>query len=314
MTIAYVNNETKLKKLFKNPGYTLIRILGRFVFVRNLSDRILAIKNLKKLESQKNAFGKNKKKSIFKDLDVEKIIGELAQDGISTGINLPNSVVQDLREWCKKNTCYADRLPQKGFDLKDRLAVQEKMGKTILVAQYFNTDLCESVTKLKEDPVLKQIANLYLNCEAKCVGTNIWWTFPVIPTEYDKDQQAHMFHHDVDDIKFLKFFFYLTDVEEGDGPHIFVKKSVSNPPKIKFSDKWMLRRFSDDEIEDFYSANQLITLVGSSGTGFAEDTFGIHKAMTPTRNPRLLLQIQFAVNDFNTMHDRCTPQALTQIV
>lgn len=303
----------KIKKILKQPGYVLTRAIGRFVFIRTLLNLVRKIKNKKYIEENKLIFQEIKSSSLFYNLNVDKVIRDLELDGISTDINLPAKVVMDIKDWCSTQICYADRSTQKGFDLKDRLAMQDKIGKTILVAQYFNTEQCEPINALKNDPVLNQIAKLYLNCNAKCVGTNVWWTFPVVPTDHDKDEQAHMFHHDVDDVKFLKFFFYLTDVDKGDGAHIFVKNSVLNPPKIKITDGWRLRRFSDIEIENFYGPSKILELIGPAGTGFAEDTFGIHKARTPERSSRLLCQIQFSVHDLNAMHDRIDTNYLKNI-
>lgn len=279
----------KIKKILKQPGYAFTRAIGRFVLIRDFLNLLRKIKNKKYIEENKLLFQKIKDRSIFQNLNIDKVIRDLELDGISTDINLPANVVQDIKDWCSTQICYADRSAYKGCDLKDRLAIQTQIGKTILVAQYFNTDQCGPINSLKNDPVLNQIAKSYLNCNAKCVGTNVCWTFPVIPTDLDKDEQAHMFHHDVDDVKFLKFFFYLTDVEKGDGAHMFVL--ISNPSKIKITDGWKLRRFNDIEIENFYGPSKILELIGPAGTGFAEDTFGIHKARTPERSPRLLLQI-----------------------
>ena len=56
------------------------------------------------------------------------------------------------------------------------------------------------------------------------------------------------------------------------------------------------------------------TLTSTAGTGFAENTLCVHKGMTPTRAPRLLLQLQFALYDYGVMHDRRDPATLRRLI
>ncbi len=142
------------------------------------------------------------------------------------------------------------------------------------------------------------------------VGTNLWWTFPVKPLEADKSLHAHLFHRDVDDFHFFKFFFYLTPVKPGDGAHVCVFASHQNPPSFRFGDKWNLRRYSDSEIDGNYRKEEIVEICGPAGTGFAENTLCIHKGLTPTMDGRLLIQIQFALFDYGSMHDRRSPSSM----
>ena len=73
---------------------------------------------------------------------------------------------------------------------------------------------------------------------------------------------------------------------------------------LSWRDRLTLRRYTDDEIESFYSTDQLLVIEGSAGSGFVEDTTCVHKGTTPTGNPRLLLQFEFALFDYGVMHDR----------
>jgi len=40
-------------------------------------------------------------------------------------------------------------------------------------------------------------------------------------------------------------------------------------------------------------------LHGPAGLGFAEDTFGLHKAQSPSVHPRLLVSLVFQRNDYH---------------
>ena len=85
------------------------------------------------------------------------------------------------------------------------------------------------------------------------------------------------------------------------------------PPLLRRGDRWNLRRYSDAEVQGHYPPEQIVEVCGPAGTGFAENTLCVHKGMTPTRQPRLLLQLQYALFDYGAMHDRREPAALRMI-
>lgn len=142
-------------------------------------------------------------------------------------------------------------------------------GKPILVAQYFNTSTdCPAVSRLLQDPFLELIATRYLGSLPTLVGTNLWWTFPVKASEADRSRHAHLFHRDVDDFRFFKIFFYITDVERGDGAHVCVVGSQAQPPIRKPGDRWNIRRYTDEEISSEHPANRVVEICAPAGTEF----------------------------------------------
>jgi hypothetical protein len=112
-----------------------------------------------------------------------------------------------------------------------------------------------------------------------------------------------MFHYDLDDFKFIKFFFYLTDVDAGSGPHVAVRTSHLRRRVARFGDRLKVRRYSDDEVIGLYGRDQIVSITGPAGMGFAEDTICIHKGQTPVSRERLILQFQYALNDWGNQHD-----------
>jgi hypothetical protein len=145
------------------------------------------------------------------------------------------------------------------------------------------------------------------------VGANLWWTFPVKALESDRERHAHLFHRDVDDFRFFKYFFYLTDVEPGEGAHVCVVASHREPPVFRRGDRWNIRRYSDEEIARHYPAARIVEICGPSGTGFAENTMCVHKGRTPVSRPRLLLQLQYALFDYGVVHDRRDASELQRV-
>jgi hypothetical protein len=80
--------------------------------------------------------------------------------------------------------------------------------------------------------------------------------------------------------------------------------------KLPTADVAEIRRYTDEEISSEHPANRVVEICAPAGTGFAEDTLCIHKGLTPTRTPRLLLQVQYALFDYGVMHDRRAPSEL----
>lgn len=252
--------------------------------------------------------------SLFRDVDRKAFIRELESDGLAFGLKLPDSVVKQIRDYADATPVYADRKSNMGFIYDQREAAEEKIGKPILVAQYFNARKdCQAIDALTHDPFLTWVAARYLGSMPTFVGSNLWWTSPVQASDEDKDKHAHFYHRDVDDYRFFKYFFYITDVRYGEGAHICVRKSISNPPLIKKGDKWNMRRYTDAEISGYYPKEDILEITGSAGIGFAEDTLCIHKGSTPKTEPRLLLQIQYALFDYGIMSDDRDPDQLSMI-
>jgi hypothetical protein len=242
--------------------------------------------------------------SPFQSLDRRAFLQHLNSDGVAFGLKLPDAVVSEVLEFSRRSACFADRLPDRGFMLSDKPRADEALGKSILLAQYFNTQAdCLAISSLVQDPVLRWLAGRYLGSTPTFVGVNLWWTFPVDALESDRNQHAHMFHRDVDDFRFVKFFFYITGVAVGDGAHVCVMRSHHRPVCVKRGDRWNIRRYTDAEIASNVSPDAILEIDGAAGTGFAENTICVHKALTPTKSARLLLQLQFALFDYGVMHD-----------
>lgn len=306
----------RFRSLMINPKYTIMRGLARFSFFRNTVVVLRKLLTYKKSQRLEEDLVSNLHKSIFKTEGYKEKIRELKTKGSSLGLYLPKEYTNKLLEFSAINKLYAYREEKLGFDLDDRLKAEEKIGKEILLAQYFNVlKDCPTVKKIIEDPLVKLIALKYLESPPCFLGVNLWWTFPTTPDPAVQKKNAHFFHRDIDDFKFLKFFFYLTDVEKNDGAHWLVLNSHRIPPHIKFKDRFLTRRFTDEEIFAFYPNSDIKEIIGNKSTGFVEDTLSVHKGATPAKNPRLLLQFQFGLFNFlPENNDYRDPKSLEDII
>ena len=97
----------------------------------------------------------------------------------------------------------------------------------------------------------------------------------------------------MDRIKFLKVFFYLTDVDADTGSHCYVPASHRRKPAALLRDG----RYSDEEITRHYGSTP-VEITGRRGTILLADTRGIHKGKPLARGERLILQFELAPSLF----------------
>jgi hypothetical protein len=146
-------------------------------------------------------------------------------------------------------------------------------------------------------PQLVQIANhpLVLDAVAQVLGTQpvissflAWWTLG----EHQRDTEVHfddIYHRDVDDLRFIKLFVYLTDTDERNGAHSFVKGSHRSPA--------LTRRgpISDEAVRAAFAPADIVTVSGKAGTAFLEDTWGIHRPLLATEGRRLVFSVLYSL-------------------
>jgi hypothetical protein len=299
------------RSLTGHPAYTLMRGVARFSSARRVVSGVRSLWHRNRAASYLAECESHISESPFSGLDRAEFVTKLRLDGAAFGLTLPADIVSDIHSWAAASICYADRSEILGFGLSKKPEAERTLGKPILLAQYYNSaDECPSIVRLKSDPVLRWIACAFLESVPEFIGANVWWTFPVKALAEDRETHAHLFHRDVDDFRFFKFFFYLTDVAHGEGAHVCVLGSHRRPPITRISDHWDVRRYGDTEIQRAYANDRILEICGPAGTGFAENTLCIHKGLTPLSVGRLMFQLQFALFDYGVAHDRRDPARL----
>ena len=130
---------------------------------------------------------------------------------------------------------------------------------------------------------LLNTVKLYFNSSFKLDWIWCWWSIP-----NEKSLGPQLFHRDYESMNFLKFFVYLTDVNENNGPHQIISGSHEQDNFYK------RERFNDFDINKKYK-NEINTINGSSGTNFLANTFSIHRGLLPKQKRRLVLVYLFSV-------------------
>jgi hypothetical protein len=126
------------------------------------------------------------------------------------------------------------------------------------------------------------LATEYLGFTPTITNISLRWSFPTDSPA----GEVQSFHRD-SEVGSFKILVYLTDVDTGAGPHIYVPGSHHDRMPLR------LRLYSDNDIARDYGAS--LTITGAAGTAFAIDTKGIHKGVPPMSRPRLLLGIQYSL-------------------
>jgi len=163
---------------------------------------------------------------------------------------------------------------------------------------------CKELERLVFDQSILAVAQEYLKCSPVLDLVAFWWSLPY--KGKGKSEAAQMYHFDMDRIKFIKFFFYLTDVDTDTGPHCYVKGSHKRLPAALLKDG----RIEDAEIEKAFSKDSMIEICGKRGTIMAVDTRGLHKGKPLNRGYRLLFQIEMANSMFGQYYPPVTINSL----
>jgi hypothetical protein len=105
----------------------------------------------------------------------------------------------------------------------------------------------------------------------------------------------------------MKLFFDLTEVGTDDGPHVCILASHKSKRLL-----WKIFRghYRDDQVMNYYKSDCIKYVYGTSGYGFVEDSSIIHKGLTPTKNDRLILIIEYALRDYAMQHDHISESEL----
>jgi hypothetical protein len=150
------------------------------------------------------------------------------------------------------------------------------------------------IQRLTADPSMLAVAQAYLGSQPVLDIVAMWWSAAAQFDDRNADELAQLYHFDMDRIKWLKFFFYLTDVTPDTGPHTFIAGSHRRGGQPKELLKRGYQRIEDHEITHHYTSERFIEMTGPQGTIIAEDTRGFHKGKIPTTGHRLVLQFEFA--------------------
>lgn len=286
MAIDVISNPFKELKLFTNS----IHNITTNNYFNGVSQHYFAKKsnnfNLSEIQSHYC------QDSIFKTIDLNETIQSLKQKGISRNLNLPAQIIQEIRDLALTKPCHEPNNPRFSFDASEKEQVMMQTGKPLIRGIYDNTILsCPTIKKLETDPTLLAIAAAYLNAEPIHHDTQLWWSFAVESTLYERRQEAQRFYRATNNPRSLTFYFYLTDVDLCSNPHVCVLESHQ---KKKLAYRFLSKDYSLQDISKYYGYHNINSICGKAGLGFVEDARCFRKKSSPSSSDRLTLELKFA--------------------
>ena len=239
--------------------------------------------------------------------ELAKVLPALREDGITVMRGfLPAEAAGDIRGYLTEEEGYA---VGHGFE---RTAA--KLGSTAsgLKLQYPSQTILRAphVGSIIESSLLQELAGAYLGCVPIFAGLHAWWSLPdPEASEEDLNWSAQQFHFDYDWPAFVKFFIYLTDVDEESGPFTFV---IGTHERKR---EWRDGRLDEAYVQATYG-DRVKEIMGSAGDMIIADTAGYHKGKRVTKGRRLILQMEFAVSrlgascQYDLLPRQCRPRGL----
>lgn len=283
--------------LTQDPRLFLMRKFARFEIVRDWAAMLL------KSPTKPREIGREES-SILGDLDVNSIAATIETDSCYQGLQLPEDVVQELLEFASSTVCYINRDLKRPWRCKGTEQVGANLPKNSRLCSYMsNSKLSSTLKKLEKDPGILAIAAKFLGAQAVHMGSEISWSFPVAGTHVQQREAAQVFHYDLDDYRFIKFFFYLTDVDISSGPHAYIRGTHKHKKWLHQLIGTRCADIDDEKIVECYGAQNVVNVCGKAGFGFVENPLCFHKGTQPTEKPRLMLQIEYAINDYGNIHE-----------
>jgi hypothetical protein len=235
--------------------------------------------------------------------DVQRIVADIRENGfIRPAERLPADVCQRLSEFSLRTEAVLTPARKEGparavYDPARPIAEGYRFDEGTVIEQ-------SDIQTLMSDPSLLAVAQAYLGCLPVLSSVHMLWSTPARLAENAREELAQMYHFDMDRLKWLKFFFYLTEVTSERGPHCFIAKSHRTGRQLPSLLARGYVRYPDKELEPYFPAADRIELTGPVGTLFAVDTRGYHKGITPRTGDRLMLQLEFCDTLFGAPYSR----------
>jgi len=158
-----------------------------------------------------------------------------------------------------------------------------------------------------------QIVESYLGAPATLHSINVFWSFP----QKENSPFGQSFHRDKSHVRFCTLFVYLTDTDDENGVHEYIKFSHC-PDKFKKQGVTSLQTGSGD-VDLFNLPNDgygndglylkqfsqyIISLKGQAGQAFIEDNYGIHRGKIPVNKPRLIAWARYSMHAIAPEHEK----------
>jgi len=146
------------------------------------------------------------------------------------------------------------------------------------------------LVRLALDRKLLEIVSGYLGLWPRLFAIGAWLNFP---TE-DQPVESQLWHRDPEDLKLIKVFIYLADVDADCGPFSYVPKTHPFGDRAdKIPEHKHARRIADEEMQRTFPPESWLRCTGPAKTMILADTVGYHRGGKPTKGTRILITLTY---------------------
>jgi len=140
--------------------------------------------------------------------------------------------------------------------------------------------------KVAVDEKLLEIVASYLGLWPSLHAVAAWLNYPTDTPP----QTSQLWHRDPEDLKIIKVFIYLNDVDEQCGPFTYVPGTHPFGPAAH---KGVKRQSSDERMSVVFPPDAWRTCTGRAHTMILADTVGYHRGGKPTSGTRILITFTY---------------------
>jgi len=230
----------------------------------------------------------------FSDKEIDSLVDVIKKEGY---VELPKRIPEETVEKIKDSIKSLNYEVVNYDDTRKTVNRLNLEDPNCIIAHAFERDLLKNkeINAIIFDPVLQRIISKYLNINVpELIHLCLWWTFK---SEMEASSEAaQLYHFDLDHLKWLKVFIYLTHVGEENGPHEYIPKSHNVGSKNYKLLERGYGRVKDSEMQKFQreSSKKICSKAGSVIIG---DTKCFHKGNPVLADPRLILQPTFGPSE-----------------
>jgi hypothetical protein len=303
----------RVLKIIKNSSYLIIGYLYFLTSGKNLEFSYQAMINLfcqtkgrsnaliQRLYNLLNPFkiNLNVQSSYFPSDNIDEIVTQLNRKGFYIlETLLPENFIDQFSNYVTSvpakirivdNEIKIDH--REIFDLNNVKGVRYEYFKNELISEKF-------IQQLAYDKFFLEVAGRYLGSPPILDLVEMWWhaRFKDIPDL----NAAQLYHFDMDRVKWLKVFIYLTDVTGENGPHCFVESShlIDGIPENILKNGYA--RTTDAQVESSFAKDKIHRFIAPRGTIIFEDSSGLHKGEVVQKGARLIFELQYSLSNFGS--------------
>lgn len=164
--------------------------------------------------------------------------------------------------------------------------------------QVVELDINNPFLKRSLDPTILDITNSYMGMWCALLYFTLQKTSPI---EGDLTNSQN-WHRDPQEMKVVKVFTYLNDIDEDSGPFTYVKKSAPTfgheyaklfPQKLPYGSYP-----GNEKLEAAVDAKDIIPMTGKAGSVIFCDTNGLHYGGVATKNYRLMSTFGYSAHTY----------------